>query len=54
MAIVRTSRAALQQEGGEEVDILFADGRYRFIETLTDDVVQSRSQTQPVHDRKDR
>ncbi len=53
MEIVCTVRAALQQEGGEEVDILFADGRYQFIESLTDDVVRreqklSQSMTQKI------
>ena len=36
------SRNQLETAGGDEVDILFADGRYSFIDTLTDGVV-SRS-----------
>ncbi len=40
MAAVIRIRAVLQADGGEDVDILFADNRYQFIETLIDGVVR--------------
>ncbi|CAM3854851.1 Fe(2+) transporter permease subunit FeoB [Parendozoicomonas haliclonae] len=39
MQAVGRIRATLEQAGGEDIDIQFADDRYRFIETLADDVV---------------